>query len=372
MQMENFDVEHWMDLYETKCKYNLAETCVDSISLDQLIDITNPDEKVKEVLASMRLSYGEIPGRIEFRRGVASLYREVSIENILTTNGAIGANFLALYTLVEPEDEVVTIVPTYQQHYSIPKSLGATVKKLTLEKVDNYLPNLKVLESMVNEKTKLICISSPNNPTGQVIDEEMMNKIIKIAREYDAYVLCDEVYRHLSQTDTYMLSIVDLYEKGISTGSMSKVFSMAGLRLGWMVAPDHIIEKAYNIRHYNTISCGMIDEYIGSIALKYKDKLLDRNRKIIRENLEILDNFVRNERHLSYIKPVAGTTALLNYDMPIQSTELCTNMIEEEGLMLVPGDSFHMKHSFRIGYAFNSTELKEGLKVLKKYLRKYD
>lgn len=372
MQIENFDVEHWMDLYETKCKYNLAETCVDSISLKQLIAITNPNEKVIETLSNMRLGYGEIPGRIEFRRGVASLYREVSVDNILTTNGAIGANFLALYTLIEPSDEVVAIVPTYQQHYSIPKSLGATVKKLTLEKVDDYLPNVKVLETMVSDKTKVICINSPNNPTGQVINEKLMNKIIKIAKKHDAYILCDEVYRHLTQADVYMPSIVDLYEKGISTGSMSKVFSMAGLRLGWIVAPDEIIEKAYNIRHYNMISCGKIDEYIGSIALKYKDKILNRNKKIIRENLEILDSFVRNEKHLSYVKPVAGTTALLNYDMKIQSTEFCTNLMKEEGLMLVPGDCFHMKHSFRIGYAFNPNELKEGLKVLKKYLRKYD
>jgi len=147
---------------------------------------------------------------------------------------------------------------------------------------------------------------------------------------------------------------------------------MAGLRLGWIVAPNDIIEKAYNIRHYNMISCGMIDEYIGSIALKYKDKLLDRNKKIIRENLEILDDFIRNERHLSYIKPVAGTTALINYDMPIQSTELCTDMMETEGLMLVPGDCFQMNHSMRIGYAFNPKDLKEGLDVLKRYLRKYD
>jgi len=372
MQMESFDVEHWMDLYETKCKYNLAETCVDSISLEQLINLTHPKENIKENLMNMRLSYGEIPGRIEFRRGVASLYREVSVENILTTNGAIGGNFLALYTLVEPGDEVVAIVPTYQQHYSIPKSLGATVKKLTLEKADDYLPNIKVLETLVNDQTKVICINSPNNPTGQVIDEDLMNAIVKIAKTHNAYILCDEVYRHLTQEDIYMPSIVDLYDKGISTGSMSKVFSMAGLRLGWIVAPNDIIEKAYNIRHYNMISCGMIDEYIGSIALKYKDKLLNRNKKIIRENLEILDDFIRNERHLSYIKPVAGTTALINYDMPIQSTELCTDMMETEGLMLVPGDCFQMNDSMRIGYAFNPKDLKEGLDVLKRYLRKYD
>jgi len=372
MQMESFDVEHWMDLYETKCKYNLAETCVDSISLNQLIELTESDEKVKETLGNMRLSYGEIPGRIEFRRGVASLYREVSTENILSTNGAIGANFLALYTLIEPGDEVVAIVPTYQQHYSIPKSLGATVKKLTLEEVNNYAPNIKVLDTMVTDETKVICMNSPNNPTGQIISEKVMNEIIEIAKKHNAYILCDEVYRHLNQEEGYIPSIVDLYDKGISTGSMSKVFSLAGLRLGWLVAPKEIIEKAYNIRHYNMISCGMIDEYIGSIALKYKEKLLDRNKKIIRENLEILDNFVENEKHLRYIKPVAGTTALLNYDIPITSTELCTDMMKTEGLMLVPGDCFHMKHSMRIGYAFNPKDLKEGLKVLGRYLRKFD
>ncbi len=135
-----------MDLYETKCTYNIAETCVDSISLRQLEELAGLEGYFNNHLMDMRLTYGEIPGSTSFREGVASLFKDVKVDNILSTNGAIGANFLALFTLVEPTDEVVSIVPTYQQHYSIPEALGATVKILKLNKEDNFLPNIEELK----------------------------------------------------------------------------------------------------------------------------------------------------------------------------------------------------------------------------------
>jgi len=375
VKIEKFGVEYWMDRYETTCRYNLAETCVDSISVNQLKELVAGDEealKTLESLTTLRLSYGEIPGNLDFRKGVASLYRNVSLENILSTNGAIGANFLALYTLVEPMDEVVAVVPTYQQHYSLPQSLGGTVKYLHLRREEDFVPDTRRLREMVSDRTRVICLNTPNNPTGQLIPDEVMTEIIEIARECDAYILSDEVYRHLNQEEGYVPSIVDRYEKGISTGSMSKVFSMAGLRLGWMVGPLELMKRAYNVRHYNMISCGMIDEVIGGIALKHQEKILRRNLGIIRENLKILDDFVAGEPHLDYVRPQGGTTALLYYDMPLSSTELCTLLMEEEGIMLVPGDCFDMGRSMRIGYAFNPLELKTGLAKLSEFLRRYD
>lgn len=372
MKIRTFGVENWMDLYENNCKYNIAETCVDSMSLEDLESLIETEENLSENIMKMRLTYGEIPGRREFREGVSVLYKDVDPDNILSTNGAIGANFLAIYSLVNPTDEVVSIIPTYQQHYSIPESLGATVKILELKKDEKFIPNVEELKKLVTNKTKLICMNNPNNPTGALLSKETMMDIIEVARSVDAYILCDEVYRHLNQTDEYNHSIVDLYEKGISTGSMSKVFSLAGLRLGWLVAPKEVIANAYELRHYNMISCGMIDEYIASIALKHKDKILNRNLDIIRKNIELIDEFVLNEPHINYIKPSAGTTALLYYDMDMTSTELCTQMVKEEGIMVVPGDCFDMGRCFRLGYAFNQDELREGLVALSRYLRKYD
>lgn len=372
MKIKPFGVEQWMDLYETSCTYNIAETCVDSLSLRELEELIGSENYFVENLLDKRLTYGEIPGSDYFRRGVASLFKDVDTENILSTNGAIGANFLALFTLIEPGDEVVSIIPTYQQHYSIPEALNANVKIVKLKKENNFLPDLDELKAAVTKNTKLICMNNPNNPTGALMTESQLMDIVNIAKEADAYILCDEVYRHLNHEDGYASSIVDLYDKGISSGSMSKVFSLAGIRLGWLVAPKEVIEKAYDMRHYNIISCGMLDEAIAAKALENKEKIFERNHKIIRDNIEILDKWVENEPHITYVRPRAGTTALLYYDMDISSTELCHDMMEQDGIMLVPGDCFNMGNSLRIGYAFNAEELEEGLNALSKYLRKFD
>lgn len=185
-------------------------------------------------------------------------------------------------------------------------------------------------------------------------------EIVEVAKSVSAYVLSDEAYRHLNQAEGYYPSIVDIYDKGISTGSMSKVFSMAGLRMGWIVAPEEVIEKAYDIRHYNMISCGMIDETIAAIALAHKDKILQRNLRIIRKNIEVLDQWIRLEPHIEYVKPSAGTTALLYYDMAIESSEFCRQVLKDTGVMIVPGSCFEMNQCFRIGYAFNTAELEKG------------
>ncbi len=372
MKIKPFGVERWMDLYETTCKYNIAETCVDSISLKELEHLTGEEGVLDALLKNTRITYGEIPGRKEFREGVASLFRNVSPDRILSTNGAIGANFLALYTLVNPGDEVVVIVPTYQQHTSIPESLGAQVKTVGLKRKNGFLPDLNELRAAVSADTKLICFNNPNNPTGAMIDTAMLQRIVDIARGCGAYLLCDEVYRHLNHDGEYPVSVVDLYEKGISTGSMSKVFTMAGLRLGWLVAPKEIIEEAYDVRHYNIISCGILDELIGAYALKHKNRILQRSRRIVRENIEILDEWVAKEPRITYVRPKAGTTALLYYDMEMTSTDFCHELMVAEGVMLTPGDCFDMGQCLRIGYAFSPAELKAGLEALSRHLRKYD
>lgn len=372
MKIKPFGVERWMDLYETKCRYNIAETCVESLSLHELEALTGKTGILDGLIKSTPLTYGEIPGRLSFREGVASLYKSVDPENILSTNGAIGANFLALYTLVNPGDEVVVIVPTYQQHTSIPESLGARVKTVQLKREDGFLPDLDALREAVTPETKLICFNNPNNPTGALIPLNMLEALVTIARGCGAYLLCDEVYRHLNHDGGYPYSVVDLYEKGISTGSMSKVFSMAGLRLGWLVAPKEVIAEAYDIRHYNMISCGILDEQIGAFALRHKAQILDRNLRIVRENSTILDGWVAQEPRISYVRPAAGTTALLYYDMDISSTALCHQLMAEEGVMLTPGDCFDMGHCLRIGYAFSPQALREGLEALGRFLRQFD
>lgn len=370
MKIKPFAVEEWMNAWEVGAKYNIAETCVDSISMNELFELTGEDKtEFLNRLCARRLSYGDIEGLPEFRKGVCGLYKTLNIENIVPTHGASGANHHVFYSLISPGDRVVSIMPTYQQLYSIPESYGADVQILHLRKENNYLPDLEKLRRLVTPDTKMICINNPNNPTGALMSEQLLREIVEIARSADAWILCDEVYRHLSQEDGWCPSIVDLYEKGISVSSMSKVFSLAGLRLGWIATHDmSVVKSCLSHRDYNLVSCGVFDEMLAAAALKHRDKLLERSRKIVRENLQILDDWVSSEPHVSYVKPQAGTTALVYYDLDISSYEFCEEMYKKTGAFVTPGDCFEVPHSMRIGYAYGKQDLIDGLKAISEYI----
>ena len=371
MKIAPFAVEEWMNAYEVGAKYNIAETCVDSVSMDELFALTGTDkETFLNDFCARRLTYGDIEGRPDFKKGIASLYKTISPEEIVPTHGASGANHHIFYSLVQPGDRVISIMPTYQQLYSIPESLGADVQVMHLSKENGYLPDLEELKRLVLPGVKVICLNNPNNPTGALMSESMLKEIVEIARSVDAYVLVDEVYRHLTQTDTWPASIVDLYEKGISTSSMSKVFSLAGLRLGWIATHDKVVLKScWSHRDYDLVSCGMFDETVAALALSHKDKLLARNKKIVRDNLAILDDWVKSEPHVSYVKPQAGTTALVYYDLPMDSYTFCKKMYHQTGAFVTPGDCFEEPFSMRIGYAADTETLKQGLAAISEFIR---
>ena len=371
MKIKPFAVEEWMNAWEVGAKYNIAETCVDSVSIDELFELLgeNKDAFLQE-FCSRRLTYGDIEGAPAFKKGICKLYKTISPDDIVPTHGATGANHHVFYSLIEPGDRVISIMPTYQQLYSIPESYGADLQIVNLSKDNGYLPDIEEIKKLAVPGTKMIFINNPNNPTGALIDRAYMEQIISIARQVDAYILCDEVYRHLTQTDIWCDSIADLYEKGISVSSMSKVFSLAGLRLGWIATHDKsVIKTCLSHRDYNLISCGMFDEAVASIALKHSDKLLQRNRNIVRKNLCILDKWVQSESHVEYVKPHAGTTALVYYDLPIDSYTFCENMYRETGAFVTPGDCFEEPFSMRIGYACDTEVLIKGLDAISEYLK---
>jgi len=371
MHIKPFGIEMWMNEFEDHCKYNLAETCVKSMTIGELIEVSGKNTKLSEELANMKLTYGEITGSKQLRKNIASLYKNQTTENVMVTHGAIGANSLVYNTLISKGDKVVSVLPTYQQHYSIPESLGAELSILKLKPEHKFLPDINELKQLIKPDTKLIALTNPNNPTGSLMDEALLLEIVDIARTCDAYIICDEVYRGTNQNDPeYGTSIVDIYDKGISTGSMSKTYSLAGLRLGWITASPDILKDVFIHRDYNTISVGVIDDYFALMALENREKIALRNTTITRNNLEILDNWVKNERFFSYVKPNAGTTALLKYEFNIPSREFCIQILKNTGVLFAPGSAMDMEGWIRIGYANDPKILTQGLTVLSAYLDK--
>jgi len=370
MKIRDFGVEIWMNRYENHCELNLAETCVESLTVAELLDMAGKRDDILSELLPMKLTYGAIEGSDRLRGQIAGLYEKQAIENVVVTHGAIGANALVHETLVEPGDRVVSVLPTYQQHYSIPESFGADVGILKLTPEHGFLPDLAELRRLATPGTKLICLNNPNNPTGSLMDRDFLSQVVEIARGCGAWILCDEVYRGTDQQgDGMTASIADLYEKGISTGSMSKTYSLAGLRLGWIVGPKALLHKVSIHRDYNTISVGMLDDHFAAIALENRDKILARSHEITRRNLAILAEWVEGEPLISWVKPKSGTTALLKYDLPLTSEAFCIRLLERTGVMLTPGSAMDMEGYLRIGYANGEAILREGLKRFTAFLR---
>lgn len=370
MKIRDFGVEIWMNRYENHCEWNLAETCVESLTVRELLEMAGKTETIFSELLPLKLTYGAIEGSERLRGLIAGLYRKQQIDNVVVTHGAIGANALIYETLVEPGDRVISVLPTYQQHYSIPESYGADTQILKLTEKTGFLPDLEELKRLAIPGTKLIAINNPNNPTGSLMDRAYLEKIVEIARACGAWILCDEVYRGTDQDgDGMTASVADLYEKGISTGSMSKTYSLAGLRLGWIVAPADLIRAVSIHRDYNTISVGMLDDHFAAIALENREKILARSHRITRANLAILSDWVEGEALISWVKPQSGTTALLKYELPVASENFCIRLLERTGVMLTPGSAMDMEGYLRIGYANGEGILREGLKRISQFLK---
>ncbi len=369
MKIRDFGVEMWMNAYENHCELNLAETCVQSLTVAELLALSGKTNVILEELLPLKLTYGAIEGSPRLRGLIAGLYEKQRPENVVVTHGAIGANALVHETLVEPGDRVISVLPTYQQHYSIPESYGADVQILKLREENAFLPDLDELRRLSLPGTKLIAINNPNNPTGSLMDRAFLEEVAAIARGCGAWILCDEVYRGTDQEgDGFTASIADLYEKGISTGSMSKTYSLAGLRLGWIAAPKELLHAVSIHRDYNTISVSMLDDHFAAIALEHRARILSRSQAITRGNLVILSDWVAQEPRISWVKPQSGTTALLKYDLPMTSRDFCVRLLEKTGVMLTPGSAMDMEGWLRIGYANDPAILREGLSRMSRFL----
>ncbi|KAI0174985.1 pyridoxal phosphate-dependent transferase [Pestalotiopsis sp. NC0098] len=382
-----FDVEQWMDTYETWPDVsNIAETCCSSISVDELIQFNAEEGASPPIDFSARLGYGAIRGSDKLRKNVSQLYDGAAApESVVVFAGAISANYLVFYTLVGPGDHVICVYPTYQQLYTVPETLGAEVSLWKLEAQDNFIPDVKVLEKLVKSNTKMIVINNPNNPTGATIPKSTLEQIVEVARRHDIIVFSDEVYQPLfhSLEGDAPPSVLSLgYDKSVVTGSMSKAWALAGVRLGWVASRDkEMVEAIASARDYTTISVSQLDDQVAAYALSpaVRPNLLSRNLALARKNLAILERFVEaHPRNVSWVKPTAGTTAFVQFKRsedgePVDDVAFCLDVLEKTKAFFLPGSKCFgngkdFKGHVRIGYVNETEVLEKALQALSTYL----
>ena len=266
-------------------------------------------------------------------------------------------------TLLEEEDEVITVSPGYQQFVDIPKSIGCKVHVIGLRERD-WQVDVDDFKMKIDSKTKMIILNNPSNPTGTEYSKQFLTSLVDLCRPYGIYILCDEVYRGLHDE----ISISDIYEKGISTSSLSKVFSLAGLRLGWVKANGDVIHQINIKRDYSMISTGPLVDKLGFIALKHRDVLIDRAKSIILKNKKIVTEWLKCNPNFECILPKGGTVCFLKYGFELKSESFAKLLLVEKGIFFVPGSCFDKEYYFRLGLAQDSSLFEKGLSELTNFV----
>lgn len=372
MKIEVFDLERIQSLYENKVDYNLTETGLHPYRMDELFSAGEIAE-----LASQRLGYGQTDGAPRLRETIAQLYPGAGPANILVTNGSAESNLLAVWSHLEPGDEIVLMLPNYMQIWGLANSFGIQVKPFHLRQDLDWGPDMDELKRQVTSKTKMIFLCNPNNPTGAVLSEQAMDDIVDLARHVGAWVYVDEIYRgaELEGEETPSFYGRYKYDKIVVDGGLSKAYGLPGLRMGWLVGPEEFIANAWAYHDYTTISTGIVSQWIAERVLQpeMREKVLKRNRGMLKENIHVLREWIESHKGLfSFIPPRAGAMAFIRYEMDINSRELSTRLRKEKSVFIMDGDCFGMDGYIRIGFGPEKEYLEAGLQRIDQFLKNID
>jgi aspartate/methionine/tyrosine aminotransferase len=287
--------------------------------------------------------------------------------------GAIEANHITLSTLMSPEDEIIVMLPNYMQIWGIARNRGYRMKTFNLVEENGWAPDLDLLESLISSRTRLIAVCNPDNPTGRILSRSEMEGIISCARRSDAWILADEVYRGADRVaEEENPSFFGLYDKVIAVGSMSKAYGLPGLRLGWAVGPEDMIDKIWARHEYMTLSATMLSNHLAAYALspEMRPRLLKRARHFIRTGFPILDDWLKSREAMFQLRPPdAAAIAFVRYRLDMNSTEFAEALRKEKSVLIVPGDHFGMDRFLRISFGLPEAYLAAALQRIGEFIR---
>ena len=364
-----FMLEREMSIWEYQVKYNLSESGVQPMTIEGLAE---GDPHFIESLLATSLGYPQTNGSLELRDRIAALYRGATRDNVVVTTGAAQANFTSIITLMDPGDEIVVMLPNYMQIYGLARNFRLTVKTFSLKEELGWGIDIDELNRVVGNKTVLIAICNPNNPTGHIMAAEEREAVIAAADRVGAWILADEVYAGSEhRTDETTPSFWGDYEKVLAIGSLSKAYALPGLRVGWVVAPEETANDIWARQDYVTISTTMLGNKLAAYALstEVRDKLIARTRSYVRQGYGNFEGWCRQHEDLvSLTPPDAAAIAFIRYHRQANSSEIVRRLIDEQDTYVVPGDHFGMDRYLRISYGLSEDYVNEGLRRIKEIL----
>jgi aspartate/methionine/tyrosine aminotransferase len=358
-----------MSIWENQVEYNLSESGVHPMTIRELVK----EPEALDSFLGMEMNYPQTNGTIELREQIARYYPTATRDYVLVTNGAAQANFTTILSLLDSGDEMVMMLPNYMQIWGVVKNLGMKVKTFSLREELGWKIDLDELNRAVTDKTRLIAICSPNNPTGHIMTAEERKAVIQAASRSGAWLLADEVYAGAEHwTDEVTPTLFGEYERVLAIGSLSKAYGLPGLRIGWVVAPPEIAGEIWARQDYVTISTAAWSNKLAAYALsaQVRPRVIARARQHVRSGFANFEKWCGQHPDLfSFVRPQAAAIAFVRYNRKVNSLAFIERLIREKGTYVVPGDHFGLDHHLRISYGLSDDYVNEGLKRVVELLR---
>lgn len=370
--MRDFVLERFLSKWEFTAKYHMTASDIESMSISDLLSMALPQDR--DAFEQQRLSYTETYGHPELRDEIAHTYDTATASDILCFAGAEEGMYVAMRVLLDKEDHAIVVVPNYQSAETIPLDICG-VSGVALDEKDNWSLDIDQLKDKIRPHTKLVSINFPNNPTGAVIAKSRFDELVSLCREKGLYLFSDEVYRLVERDPSIRLPQVgDVYEKGLSLNVMSKAYGLPGLRIGWIMTKDaELLKRMERYKHYLSICSAAPSERLAIIALRAKDRILDRNRKLVYGNAEKLAAFFSEFPELFEWKlSDGGCIGFPRYKGAGDANQFCEDLINKTGILLLPPKVYRSElmdtpqDRFRIG--FGRKNIEEPLNVFRRYL----
>ena len=368
MNLPPFKLERYLAKYEFNTDYVLCSSDCEAMSIADLLAM---EEGAVEKFHSVWLGYTESQGSPALRNEICNLYEAIQPEDILVHTGAEEAIFLFMFAAFKEYDHVIVHSPGYQSLAEVARAAGCEVSLWLAREENGWGLDPDELRGLLRTNTRAIIINTPHNPTGYLMSRMDYDAIHQFAKENELLLFSDEVYRE-SEYDpaTRLPAACDLGDYAISLGVTSKTYGLAGLRIGWVATQNKkIYDSMAALKDYTTICNSAPSEFLAEVAMRNRQKLVERNLAIIKDNLSVIDAFFSRHANLfSWVRPQAGSMAFPRY-IAGDVESFCDKVVREAGVLLLPGSVYDdTDNHFRLG--LGRKNLPQAVNRLEEYLCK--
>ncbi len=361
MKIPVFEMERMQSTWENLVEYDMSESGVRPVTLRALVEMGLDLDAVLD----MPLGYSQSNGTIPLRERLAAIYPGAAVSQIEVTNGTSEANYLVALSRLQPGDEMAMEVPNYMQLRGVPDSLQATVRTFRLRSDRGWEPDWEEFERAVTPKTKLLYLSNPNNPSGAVLTDEAMRRIVGRCEATGTMLLADEVYLGAELDGRRTRSFWGMSDRVVVTSGLSKAYGIPGVRIGWIVGPADFIDTCWSQHDYLTIGPNKLSDLVAQVAVsgENRERLYARTQAILSANLPIITEWAESfGDRLEFNRPQAGAMTLVRYRADVPSYDLCERIRVEQGTLVVPGVHVGLEGYLRVWYGGRQDYVTEGLR----------